>query len=111
MLVDYNLKFSTGKCVQNIWFLLYLFRLIIILLPIILAAYDCVICHHLAYETITLAREIFRVVMSYCCKGSNENIIVPTTHSRVACGPVRPASLRATRGPTFLISPRAVRAE
>ena len=57
MLVDYNLKFLTRKCVKNIWFLLYLFRLIIILLPIILAAYDCVICHYLAYETITFGSE------------------------------------------------------
>ena len=30
-----------------------------------------------------LARKIFRVVMSCCCKGSNEKVIVPSTHCTV----------------------------
>ena len=30
-----------------------------------------------------IAQKIFRVVMSCCCKGSNEKVIVPSTHSTV----------------------------
>ena len=32
-------------------------------------------------KLLLFARKIFRVVLSCCCKGSNENVIVPTTQS------------------------------